>query len=238
MLFLTGGCQAQERKTTKGIVGGPFENADFMFVGLPDDTDAVDTSAGWTEDGQRLLITGRIVEADGHTPAAGVLLYYYHTDPEGRYPNRPQLEGRVRRHGYLRGWVRTGEDGRYSIYTIRPGSYPGRDEPAHIHLSVQEPELGTPYYLNDIVFDDDPLLTAEKRRSMSNRGGSGVVRLQERNGILVAEHNITLGLNIPNYPIGPSRGERTGVKAGGEYFSFPSLSPAATRPGQADLPGL
>jgi protocatechuate 3,4-dioxygenase, beta subunit len=43
-------------------------------------------------------------------------------------------------------------------------------------------------------------LTGEKRKALENRGGSGILRVVDANGVWVAEHNIILGLNIPNYP--------------------------------------
>ena len=53
---------------------------------------------------------------------------------------------------------------------------------------------------DNYVFEDDPLLTQEKIRSFSNRGGSGVIRLKREKGIWTANRDIILGLNIPNYP--------------------------------------
>jgi protocatechuate 3,4-dioxygenase beta subunit len=47
-------------------------------------------------------------------------------------------------------------------------------------------------------------MTEAKRKNFTNRGGSGIVILEEINNLLVGERNITLGLNIPNYPIEPA----------------------------------
>ncbi len=38
-------------------VGGPFENRHFMFIGMPDQIASVDTSAGWHQNDQKLMIT-------------------------------------------------------------------------------------------------------------------------------------------------------------------------------------
>lgn len=62
------------------VVGGPFENGDFFYIGMPQQINSVDTSVGWSQKGQKLMITGTIYQSDGKTPAPDVILYYYHTD--------------------------------------------------------------------------------------------------------------------------------------------------------------
>ena len=203
-LFLLACGQGQNpAKTTikpQGIVGGPFENGDFMYIGMPDNIASVDTSAGWQQAGQKLLITGTIYELDGKTPAPNVILYYYHTDVNGLYSAKAGLDTRVARHGYIRGWLKSDAQGKYAIYTVRPAAYPNSKEPAHIHPSIKEPGIDKEYYINAFVFDDDPLLTSASRQAMSNRGGSGILRLLQEGDLHIAEHDIILGLNIPNYP--------------------------------------
>lgn len=106
------------------------------------------------ETGERLIIEGTVYRSDGKTPAAGVLLYAYHTNAGGVYAKRGNETGNGRRHGYLRGWLRTGADGKYRIETIKPGSYPTRSEPAHVHMTLQPP--GEPErYIDDVVFEGD-----------------------------------------------------------------------------------
>jgi protocatechuate 3,4-dioxygenase beta subunit len=90
--------------------------------------------------------------------------------------------------------------GKYFIYTVKPGTYPTNDEPAHIHVTIKEPNEIKEYCIDAFVFDDDRLLTGEKRKALENRGGSGILRLVDANGLWVAEHNIVLGVNIPSYP--------------------------------------
>jgi len=182
-------------------IGGPFENSEYMYIGMPANINAVDTSAGWEQPGQKLLITGTIFQNDGVTPASGAILYYYHTDINGVYANRAGLDPRVARHGYIRGWVKSGPDGKYSIYTVRPAPYPNRTDPAHIHPSIKEPGIVNEYYIDEFVFDDDKLLTTSKRRAMENRGGSGVLRPVKQGDLEVAEHDIILGMNVPGYPV-------------------------------------
>lgn len=131
-----------------------------------------------SEPGERLVIEGTVYHPDGRTPAADVLLYAYHTNTKGYYAHAEGTTGQGRWHGDLRGWLRTGQDGRYRIETIRPAPYPARDIPAHIHMHVMT-RGGREQWIDDVVFDDDPLVTAAYRRSDARaRGGKGIVVLE------------------------------------------------------------
>lgn len=158
----------------------------------PDSLQWTTTIAGPDEPGTRLVVSGRVVRADGRTPAAGVVMYLYHTNASGIYPKRGQEQGNGRRHGYLRSWLKTDPNGRYEFRTIRPAAYPGATEPAHIHVTVKAPGQNE-RWLDDFVFDDDPLLTPDRRRRMERRGGSGILKpVVGRDGILRAERSIVL----------------------------------------------
>lgn len=65
---------------------------------------------------------------------------------------------------------------------------------------VKEPDKNE-YYIDEFVFDDDPLLTATQQSSLENRGGSGIVHLRPESGLLTATRTIILGQNIPDYPM-------------------------------------
>jgi protocatechuate 3,4-dioxygenase beta subunit len=143
------------------------------------------------EPGERLRIEGVVFQTDGRTPAAGVVIYAYHTDSAGRYSRGRGPTEAGRRHGLLRGWVRTGSDGRYSFDTIKPAPYPNERIPAHVHLTVLEAGR-RPYWIDDIVFDGEFGVTPDYRRAREDRGGSGIVRLSRENGRLVARRNIIL----------------------------------------------
>lgn len=110
------------------------------------------------------------------------------------------MDEKTKHHGHIRGWVKSDEKGRYSIYTIKPAPYPNENIPAHIHISIKEPSIGNEYYIDDLVFDDDPLLTGDNRKALENRGGSGILKVLISKDLQIAEHNIILGLNVPNYP--------------------------------------
>ncbi|MCU0354240.1 MAG: intradiol ring-cleavage dioxygenase [Cytophagales bacterium] len=181
-------------------VGGGCEGCELMYVDMPARMSATDTSTGWAELGQKLAITGRVYKRDGKTSAPNVVLYYWQTDAKGLYSPRPGMDEKAKPHGHIRGWVKTDAQGKYAIYTLRPAPYPNRDMAAHIHVSIKEPDIRNEYYIDDFVFDDDKLLTSAKRKTLENRGGSGILRVLLLGQLQIAERNIVLGLNIPNYP--------------------------------------
>ena len=147
--------------------------------------------AGPDEPGEPLTVSGVVYRPDGRTPAGGVILYLYHTNARGVYPRRGDETGMGRRHGYLRSWLRTDAQGRYRFTTIRPGSYPGRTDPQHIHVTVLEPGREE-YWLDSFVFDDDPRLTAAERARLRNLGGSGILHPTRQAGGWTATRNIVL----------------------------------------------
>ena len=168
-----------------------FEKLD-MFVRMPD---VKDNSLN------RLGINGTVYKADGKTPAPDVVLYIYHTNPKGIYAKKGNEKGWAKRHGYIRGWMKTDAKGEYKFVTIRPGPYPDHSEPAHIHITIKEPDKNE-YYIDEYLFSDDPLLTSERQKKLDNRGGSGILKLVDvGEGMYKGERNIYLGKNIPDYPL-------------------------------------
>lgn len=205
-----GACQGQSSRPASGKapagfrntapVGGGCDGCELMYIGMPAVIHAVDTSPGWKEKGQPLLVSGKVFKADGLTPAPGVIIYYWQTDNNGYYSSRPGMDERAKRHGHIRGWMKTDTNGNFFLYTIRPAPYPGEDMPAHIHLSIKEPDISNEYYVDDLVFEDDRFLTAEKRSGLEDRGGSGILKTTTDGGLQVAAYKLVLGLNIPGYP--------------------------------------
>ena len=106
---------------TGSLVGGPCEGCDAVFEYGNRKLNNVDTLPEFNSNGVKLKVTGTIYGSDGKTPAADVILYFYQTDQNGIYATKGGETGWAKRHGYLRGWVRTGSDGKYTIYTIKPG---------------------------------------------------------------------------------------------------------------------
>ena len=148
--------------------------------------------AGPGEPGEPLVITGTVNLADSKTPAPGVVLYLYHTNSEGVYPKRGDETGNGRRHGYLRGWLRTGTQGEYRFTTIRPAPYPGRSSPAHIHVTIKEPDKSE-YWIDSYMFEGDPFLTPEYRAGLRQKGGSGIILLEkDADGVWRGKRDILL----------------------------------------------
>jgi protocatechuate 3,4-dioxygenase beta subunit len=201
---VAGGLNAQDSPNTRPIepiIGGPCEGCEAVFQGLPDSLSSSVRIAPPGEPGEPMRIDGVVFDADG-TPAPGVIVYAYQTDAAGVYPPATAFRGQAAyRHGRLRGWTRTDREGRYRFHTIRPGSYPSRDNPAHVHMHVIEPGCCT-YYLSDIHFTDDPLLTpAERARLREGRGGSGLVTpRRDEQGVWLVTRDIHLGAGVPDYP--------------------------------------
>lgn len=180
-------------------VGGPCEGCEAIYEYGTKKLIPTDTLPHFLSEQPKLKLTGTIFKKDAKTPAEGVILYIYHTNRAGIYEKIPEATGWARRHGLMRGWIKTSSDGKYTFYTFRPAPYPDGTEAEHIHMTVKEPGLNE-YYIDDIVFNDDPLLDKEKRNNLPNRGGSGIVKPLKEQNLITIKRNIILGHNILDYP--------------------------------------
>jgi len=156
------------------------------------------------EPGARLTVTGTVYYADRTTPASNVLIYAYQTNAAGAYPRQSEQHGNGQRHGALRGWLRSDSLGHYRLETIKPGPYPGRQSPAHIHMTVK-PVGVEEFYIDGIEFDGDPHLTATMRARNEGRGGPGIVVLRDSAGMLRATRDIFLSQTATAQPTAASR---------------------------------
>ncbi|WP_425392551.1 intradiol ring-cleavage dioxygenase [Ekhidna sp.] len=157
----------------------------------PKDATWKTTIASPEERGERLHVSGTVLTAEGD-PATGVILYLYHTNAEGIYPKKGNEKGNGRRHGYLRGWIKTNQNGEYAFETIKPAAYPGRTEPAHIHLTIKEPNKEE-YWLKSFLFAGDELLKAEDlKNNYTDDRFNHVLELTTENGILYGKRDIQL----------------------------------------------
>lgn len=179
------------------VLGGPCEGCQLVFVGMPDTLRSRARIAPADEPGEHLCIEGAVTEPNGR-PAAGIIVYAYHTDSSGVYPRGST------RHGRLRGWARTDSTGSYRFDTIRPGAYPTGTTPQHVHMHVIEPGVGT-YWIDSIHFTDDPLLgDAERQPSPHAHGGSGLVTPhRDPDGTWRVRRDIVLGLGVQPPRNGP-----------------------------------
>ncbi len=108
------------------------------------------------EPGQPLVLSGVVVDADGRTPASGVVVYAYHTDANGFYRRVGQTRDAGEEQPRLRGWARTDRNGHFEFTTIMPGHYPNRTSPAHVHMHVWGGREPRQWFM--VEFAGDPLL--------------------------------------------------------------------------------
>jgi protocatechuate 3,4-dioxygenase beta subunit len=174
------------------LVGGPCDGCEYVFEGRPPKLAASARIATVKQPGEPLAIDGIVKDAAGK-PVAGVIVYAYQTNAEGLYPKAKT------RHGALRGFALTAKDGTYHFDTIRPASYPKSDLPQHVHMHVIEPGK-CHYYIDDVVFTDDPMLTPAQRKAHAHgRGGSGIATPSKDKATWRVRRDITLGAGISDY---------------------------------------
>lgn len=221
LISCNGQTNHKPKNESNKIVGNGCDGCELMYFGMPKNISSIDTSSGWNEKGQKLIITGTTFQLDGKTPAPNVVIYYWQTDNNGYYSPKAEMDEKAKKHGHIRGWVKTDANGKYTIKTIRPAPYPNDILPAHIHLSIKEPDIENEYYTDEINFDDDKLLIPHlKKYRQENRGGSGITRILLKDSLQIAEHDIILGLNIPNYPKKRTLGKQSGLNIGEDQPSF------------------
>ena len=153
------------------------------------------------EPGQAIEVSGVIYRPDRRTPAPGLTLFVFHTDAAGRY-NRRVAGYAGENNPRLRGWMRTGLDGRYQFRTIKPGQYSG---PVHIHAHLFGP--GRPeWFIREYLFAGDPLIAPDDRAAMANLGRfSPVVTLTRRaDGVLTGERDLVATAD-PRQPWPPAK---------------------------------
>lgn len=143
------------------------------------------------EPGEPMELVLRFRSAVG-TPLRGLLVYVYHANAAGLYVPATGATGCLRFHGALHAWARPDSNGMVTVRSIRPGSYPRSTEPAHVHVVVQFPDRRG-FYLNDVMFADDPRLTPAIRAAQQAPGGTGIIRaVRDASGVWRATRDVVL----------------------------------------------
>jgi len=115
--------------------------------------------------GDPVFVTSLVVGLDGR-PVAGAEVDVWNTSGEGLYENQDPGQAEMN----LRGKFVTGQDGRFSLRTVKPAGYPipvngpvgdllraqGRHNmrPAHIHFLISKPGYKTQF--SQVYSSDDP----------------------------------------------------------------------------------
>lgn len=140
------------------------------------------TNAPWqmtispqNEPGDALQVSGTVYGPDGKTPIAGATVYVYHTDIHGNYSHDSRSGSSNPR---IKGTMRTNAEGQYAYRSIKPGPYPDSRVPAHIHYLVSAP--GYQQKVFEIVFDDDPFVTADIRARAKRENSIYSIKKLER----------------------------------------------------------
>ena len=139
------------------------------------------------EVGTPMVVRGQVFKPDGTTPAAGVVVYAYHTATDGEY--HTGTDGRPR----LSGYVRTDQTGRFELRTIRPAAYPGGRTAAHVHFQLWGAGFA-PQWGEDLLFAGDPAISDAERRRSAAAGRFASIRTPERlaDGTVAVDHLLRL----------------------------------------------
>jgi protocatechuate 3,4-dioxygenase beta subunit len=150
----TSGCGALTPATTEG----PYYRA-----GAPERTEIFTP----TTPGEPIMLSGYVYDTDCK-PIAGARLDFWQADGQGNYDNQ---------EFNLRGQQKTDATGRYVLYTVIPGEYPGRTP--HIHVKVGATEsseiLTTQLFIpgvasnsGDTIFDETLLVTMQDSEAIQS----------------------------------------------------------------------
>jgi len=139
---------------------GPVFGPDAVGPGDADLT--LNAGTGGRALGQRITVTGRLLEDDGR-PVANALIEIWQANAAGRYRHQQDDGCAPLDPNFIGGGrVLTDANGEYRFTSIHPGAYPWRNHynawrPSHIHLSV----FGSTFpsrLVTQMYFPGDPLL--------------------------------------------------------------------------------
>lgn len=120
--------------------------------------------------GERIIVTGTVYKPDGKTPAEGITVYVYQTDANGVYGKGDNL---------LSGTMITNSKGQYEYHTIKPGSYPGGGNPAHVHYKITGKDYSEQWF--ELRFNGDKYLKESDYKKQEGKGTFSEIQKPERN---------------------------------------------------------
>jgi catechol 1,2-dioxygenase len=164
-------------------VTGPFFRA-----GAPSRTSLVDAA----EPGDRLEISGVVLDPDCVTPLDGAVIDVWQADASGVY-DTDSVEYR------LRALLSSDAQGGFAFTSVRPGNYPdaGGMRPAHVHFTVTRP--GYRPVTTQLYFRGDPYLAPNDSCTVCNSDEEGLIielNQETREGVTwwVGEFRIVLAI--------------------------------------------
>ncbi|TYA71958.1 peptidase associated/transthyretin-like domain-containing protein [Seonamhaeicola marinus] len=186
---------AQETATVSNEIPKNYKKRSPIYDYSEKNLNNTDTIPEFLTQKNKLKITGTIYESDGVTPAKNILLFIHQTDEDGNFELKRHNKKRYVHH---RGWVRTNEDGKYTIYTFVPGSYIYGKELKQIYPIVKEPNKPE-YKIETFLFDNDPLLKGKCRDKVLETDPQRILKLDLKEGLWVGTRDIVLGKEIDSY---------------------------------------
>ncbi len=151
----------------------------------PPDFDSTAIACNADEAGERLLVSGRVIDASGN-PIARASVTLYNTDATGLY-NPANSPTRVPR---IQATVHTDREGRFQILTVLPGAYPNSDDPRHIHVTTTAE--GYELTWSTIWFEGDPRLTPKLRAEGSKDHITQIATPTRDKGVAMIEHEVRM----------------------------------------------
>lgn len=114
------------------------------------------------EPGEKLIITGRVLDIDGCTPLNNAIVDAWHANAEGEYYDVGGKSDNTPSEYRLRGRVTTDSQGKYQFKTILPGQYSVgfATRPKHVHFIVLHPKAKP--LVTQMYFSGDPHLHADR----------------------------------------------------------------------------
>jgi protocatechuate 3,4-dioxygenase beta subunit len=155
-----------------GVADGALETSvlgPFYRAGAPWEPNGANISRG-VNDGEPARIHGRVLDING-APVSGAVLDVWGTNGHGLYENVDPAQPDFN----LRGRFRSGPDGSYDLWTVKPVSYPIPDDgpvgdllaitgrhnmrPGHFHVTASAEGYRT--IVTELYTDDDPYLGSD-----------------------------------------------------------------------------